>query len=139
MKKTYWLCMILLLCLILQGCPSQFVAQNHPTAQKGTTWVSEDGKVCFTIDPGEYLTPYFGTVKTENGPVEIVIGMGPQTTYVDIMMADDFDINKILNSFAKGQSDVDGEDEFVITITSSCNDIFEVGEVLVFHKLKALQ
>ena len=139
MKKTYWLCMILLLCLILQGCPSQFVAQNHPTAQKGTTWVSEDGKVCFAIDPGEYLTPSYGTVKTENGPVEIVIGMGPQTTYVDIMMADDFDINKILNSFAKGQSDVDGEDEFVITITSSCNDIFEVGEVLVFHKLKALQ
>ena len=139
MKKTYWLCMILLLCLNLQGCPSQFVAQNHPTAQKGTTWVSEDGKVCFAIDPGEYLTPSYGTVETENGPIEIVLRMSTHTTIVDVIMADDFDINKLLDPFAVGQGDVDGEDEFVITITSSCNDIFEVGEVLVFHKLKTLQ
>jgi hypothetical protein len=52
------------------------------------------------------------------------------------MMAEDFDGEKIFKPFAKGQGDVNGKDEFVVRITSSNNEIFEVGESLVFHKTK---
>jgi hypothetical protein len=135
MKKT-WFCLILLLCLVLQGCPSPLTANNHPTSQKGTEWVSENGKVRFAIDPGEYLTPYYGTVETENGPVEIVISLSTHVTLVDFVLAEDFDIEKPLVTFARGQGDVNGKDEFVVRITSSNNEIFEVGEILVFHKVK---
>ena len=143
MKKT-WFCLILLMCLILQGCPSPLTANNHPTSQKGTEWVSENGKVRFAINPGEYVAPSYGTVETENGPVEIVISMSTHVTYVGVMMAEDFDVmmaedfdgEKIFKPFAKGQGDVNGKDEFVVRITSSNNEIFEVGEILVFHKVK---
>jgi hypothetical protein len=75
-------------------------------------------------------------VETENGPVEIVISMSTHVTYVGVMMAEDFDGEKIFKPFAKGQGDVNGKDEFVVRITSSNNEIFEVGESLVFHKTK---
>ena len=53
-----------------------------------------------------------------------------------VYISEDFDIEKPLVTFARGQGDVNGKDEFVVRITSSNNEIFEVGEILVFHKVK---
>lgn len=92
MKKWMLSITALLMAIMLSGCPNPRVAEYCATSQKGTTWQSEDGRITFYVDEdvqGQAVCPVFGTVETEDGPVEIAIFMTYLDNGVEITPADD--------------------------------------------------
>ena len=136
MKKYGLICILLALCALLQGCPSPIVWENHPTHQPGSTWETDDGKIRFSVHPNDIMVPEHGTIETENGVEDVVFILSVQVSSISIVKADNYieDSVEPLVSFARGHGNTNGKNEYVIRITEA-DEIFEAGEVLVFHKV----
>ena len=135
-KLSIVFCVLLTLCTLLQGCPSSFVRNNHPSRQPGTTWKTDDDKIRFYVDPNDSMSPPYGTIETENGTEEIVILASILTTVVDIIKADDYSKDSVdpIVYFARGHGTTRGKNEYVIEITEA-SEIFKSGDILIFHKV----
>ena len=53
------------LCVILSGCPNPKAYRNHPTAQIGTYWISDDESVCLYV-PESDSDHCIGVIKKQN-------------------------------------------------------------------------
>lgn len=140
MKKRYAAivaCYLLLISIILTGCPNPYHYKNHPMQQPGTTWVSKDGSIEFVIGSEAAPYPAYGVMQTEEGPVELAFRISPQITFSEIHFANDYkalEEGEPEQSFACGEGVVKREDKFVLTITEA-ECLFESGQKIVFYRV----
>lgn len=110
----------------------------HPTEQPGTTWSTKDGTIVFFVpdkDAPLGTVPY-GTVKTDNGIIDVVFAMSNLAGGVDVYTPEDYTMlqNKEIAFPVEFWTEVSVQtDCFVVRVISTI--YFEEGQEIVFFKV----
>ena len=129
--KTFCLlCLVITVCISLQGCKSPFLTYRYPGGQYNSVWSTEDNSIVFHIG-NSLADPIYGTIETEDGPEEIVISMSDYVLTVAFYHKEDGITSG--SDFAHGYGKVISRKEYQIEIDSA-DAYFESGQVLTFYR-----
>ena len=136
-KTSILLCILLTMILLLTGCKSPFVAYRYPAGQVNSVWETEDGSVMFRIGANE-VDLIYGSVETEDGPVEFCVEISPFTDLVGFyypeVLLEARANGETPEEFAGGYGRIISRKEYQIEITSA-DVVFTPGEILTFYRV----
>ena len=131
-KTSYWLCLLLIVCISLQGCKSPLVTYRFPGGQFNSVWATKDNSIVFYVGTS-LIDPICGIVETEDGSTEIIINMSDTTSIVEFYHKEDG--ISLGSDFAYGHGKVISKKEYQIEITSA-DTYFESGQILTFYRIQ---
>ena len=122
----------ILISIFCCGCSKIFA--TFPSAQPGTTWSTDDGKVSFYVGK-KTGDPIYGYIETQDGPVEIILVMSKQVSYIGIEYLDsapEIDDDSIKHAVEIWHYSDYSNDSIEITVFKS--EYFDVGQKLVLFR-----
>ena len=135
-KTLYFSCLLILICISLQGCKSPFVTYRFPRGQSNSVWSTKDNSIVFYVG-NNLIDPIYGKMETEDGSIEIEVSMSDLVSMVDFYRKEDR-INPsadLPKSFAYGHGKVISRKVYQVEITSA-DAYFETGQILTFYRIQ---
>lgn len=134
MKKIIVLFLICLITIINFGCVSPFIKYKHPSEQKYSTWVSDDGNISFCVEGESY--PVYGTMKTNDGNIDILISMSAQAPSIISVFPADSSVEDISEDRYIEDWWVEEyhKDSFIVVVNDGTN--YEEGTQITFYRVK---
>ena len=132
-KKWICFCVAVMMATFLAGCNFRRLPSPHPSEQANTTWSTEDGSICFTVE-GTY-DPAYGYINLPEGRVEIAISMSPTNAMMAVSYAEDvrdYVADAPIQPFALWSCTDYSEEYIVVTVKQT--KYLEEGQTLTFYR-----
>ena len=130
MKRFFcFMITLVIIIVLLSGCKG--FRKNSPSGQPSTKWISEDGQMFFIVDENGDA---FGEMLIDNETIDIYVGMGMDTTDIDITHLESKIGNSVTEiSFEHWIGDFDFNDHFTATVKRTT--YFHVGDKITFYRV----